>query len=123
MPSIGREIIERFQLEAEGGKLAKRDGGPLSEHTVGMTVGAGGEKEPPQVPEPSHHQSQRAALPVTRGAKFLWAEVAINVPLLNGKHTHKQLLNQLCKGWVLLGMGTGDIDKQREASREANTAV
>lgn len=80
-------FIERFQLEAEGGKLAKRDGGPLSEHTVGMTVGAGGEKEPPQVPEPSHHQSQRAALPVTRGAKFLWAEVAINVLLLDGKHT------------------------------------
>ena len=84
---------------------------------MGMTVGAGGEKEPPQVPEPSHHRSQRVALPVTRGAKFLRAEVAINVPLLNGKHTHTQLLSQLCKGWVLLGMGTGDIDKEKVPGR------
>ena len=69
------------------------------------------------------NQSQRVALPITRGTKFLWAEVAINVPLVNGKHAQKQLLNQLCIGLVLLGMGTVHIDKQREASREANTAV
>lgn len=70
-----------------------------------MTREARGEKEPPQVPEPSHHQWQRVALPVTRGTKFLWAEVAINVPLVNGKHAQKQLFNQLGIGWVYWGWG------------------